>query len=534
MIDQNDRLLQEALGYYRSGLYSQALAVCKRVRVKYPDHASALHLMGLCLWQMEQLISAASVLRKAVNLAPADAELQGNLGSIELQLHEYRHAVQHFKLARTLAPDVADYHFNFGVACERLGQTDGAEEAYRAALVQMPDFSPALAELAALLERANRLGEAKAAVGRALKLDPNNETAGIVAAQLELREGRVEQTVGMLRKLLDGSLTPDNRAIVQKRLGMCLDRLGRYDEAFELFSASNRQSARAGDVPGPGWCTFEAIERIRKELPALFGAADTGGHSAPDRMVFLVGFPRSGTTLLDQMLACNSSVRVVEEKTTLRALLTDFMRSSSDLQRLAGADESLLDRYRSAYRKEIMHWVPDLEADRLVVDKLPLNTIFLPLIHRLFPSARFIFAVRDPRDVVLSCFMNSFLMNESMRHFVSLPTAVKYYDAVMSIAVASFPLLKSCVYSQRYEDMIENPRHEQQALCDFLEIDWQEQMLRSHEQASGKRINTPSYHQVTQPLYNRAVGRWRHYRKYLSPGLPVLAPFVSRWRYSVD
>ncbi len=526
--------IEEALEKYRTGDLARAASICKALMAADPNAADAIHLAGLCQWQLNERYLGVELLRRAASVKEDDPTLQYNLGSMELDLGEYRSATERFMRALSLAPNTAEYHYKFGVACERIEQPVEAERAYLRALQLDPRCGPAYAELSALLERGNRIEEAERAVGRALDINPASETARIVQAQLALRAGALEKAEQLLRSLLSGPLAPANRAIVQKRLGSCLDRLGKYDEAFELITASNRLTAQNGEVQGPGWCTLEAIARVRRESAALLDAAErvgTGAAAPGARIVFLVGFPRSGTTLLDQMLDVHDSLKVIEEKTTMRAVLKDAFATPEGLAGLCGAGESVLDTYRAAYWQEVERWLPDLGDGDIVIDKLPLNTMYMPLFHLLFPAARFIFALRDPRDSVLSCFMSSFGMNESMRHFVSLETAAEYYAAVMGVAVESIPRLESLVHFQRYEDLILRPGEQQAALCAFLGVEWSEAMLEPHKSARGKRINTPSYHQVTQPLYRRAVGRWHNYRGHMNDILPVLAPFVERWGY---
>lgn len=524
---------EEALESYWQGDLPRAVTICKALMEANPGDADAIHLLGLCQWQLNERYLGVELLRRALRLKDNDPTLQYNLGTMELDLGEYRNATERFMRALSLDPDKAEYHYRFGVACERIEQTAEAEKAYLRALRLDADCGPAYAELSALLERGNRIEEAGRMVRRALEINPDSETARIVHAQLALREGDLELAEQELRRLLSGPLAPANQAIVQKRLASCLDRLGQYDEAFELIEASNKLTARSGEVQGPGWCTMEAVAQVSRESAALLDAAERSGVEG-ENLVFLVGFPRSGTTLLDQMLDAHDRLKVIEEKTTMRVALKDAFATPEGLARICSADNSLLEHYRAAYWKEVARWLPDLGEGDIVVDKLPLNTMYMPLFHLLFPAARFIFALRDPRDSVFSCFMSSFGMNESMRHFVSLETAADYYAAVMGVAVACIPRLEPLVHLQRYEDLIEQPREQQAALCEFLGVEWNEAMLEPHKGAQGKRINTPSYHQVTQPLYRRAVGRWRNYRKQMAGILPVLEPFVKRWGYEPD
>lgn len=529
--------IENALQCYHRGLWQQAALICKDLIGGEPENADAIHLAGMCQWQLGERYLGVELLRRALALKRDDATLLYNLGCMELDLGEFRNAAERFMGALSILPDAAEYHYKFGVACERIEQTVEAERAYLRALQFNPNCAPAYGELSALLERGNRLDEAGRAAAKALELNPSNETARIVDAMLVLRRGDVELATDKFRTLLSGPLAPANKAIVMKRLAACLDRQGKYDEAFRLIATSNELTENNGEVSGPGWCTLEAVGLVRDHSTALLDAADNSevpGDRGGRRTIFLVGFPRSGTTLLDQMLDAHDKLKVIEEKTTLRAVLADAFAKPEGLSNINDCDQAGLNKYREAYWREVDRWLPDLKDDELVIDKLPLNTMYMPLIHRLFPAARFIFALRDPRDSVFSCFMSSFGMNESMRHFVSLRTAADYYAAVMGIAVESFPRLEDQIHVQRYEDLILQPEEEQKALCAFLGVEWEKTMLEVQKNTRGKRINTPSYHQVTQPLYRRAVGRWRNYREQMTDILPVLEPFVRRWGYEPD
>lgn len=529
--------IEKAIERYQSGDISTALMVCKELMQANPDDADAIHLAGLCQWQLREHYLAVELLRRALRLKEDDPKLQYNLGTMELELGEFRNATEQFMRALSLSPTVAEYHYKFGVACERIDQPVEAERAYMRALRLDARYAPAHAELAALLERGNRIQEAQQSSENALRIDPDNETALIIQAQLTLRQGVLEKAESMFRMLLSRQLGPNNRAIVQKRLASCLDKLGKYPEAYQLMAASNSLTEQNGEVQGPGWCTMDAIARIKARSMGLMDAVDRSAHdakSAGERIVFLIGFPRSGTTLLDRMLDAHENLRVIEERTTLRAMLSDAFAGPDGIADLVRADRSRLDAYREAYWTEVERWIPNIKGGDVIIDKLPLNTMYIPLIHRLFPAARFIFALRDPRDSVFSCFMSSFGMNESMRHFVSLGTAAEYYAAVMGVAVESIPRLGDLVHVQRYEDLILQPEVELKELCAFLGVGWHNTMLEVHKHTQGKRINTPSYHQVTQPLYRSAVGRWRNYREQMAEILPVLEPFVRRWGYEPD
>src|SRR5262249_17728625 len=237
--------------------------------------------------------------------------------------------------------------------------------------------------------------------------------------------------------------------------------------------------------------------------------------------IFLVGFPRSGTTLLDQILSSHSRLYCMEEKeifaeSAAHALVDGALLNDLDVE-ARGAD----------YWKR----TPADLGERVLVDKLPLNIIFLPLIGRVFPDAKIVFALRDPRDVVLSCFQQRFGMNAAMAQFLDLGNAAAYYDLVMSLMDACRARLPLRVHQVRYEDVVAHLEQEARALTEFLELPFESSMLSFRETALRRDINTPSARQVIEPLYNRSIGRWRRYEADLAPALPSLNAWVARYGY---
>jgi hypothetical protein len=168
----------------------------------------------------------------------------------------------------------------------------------------------------------------------------------------------------------------------------------------------------------------------------------------------------------------------------------------------------------------------------LVIDKLPLNILRTPLIRRLFPDARLIFAQRHPCDAVLSCFMQNFKINRAMASFLTLPNSALLYDRVLGYWFQSLELLSLCVHTVRYESMVSDLESEVRPLLEFLDLPWEDAILDHQRTAAGRGyIRTPSYSQVTERIYDRARGRWESYREHMRDVLPILAPWVERLGY---
>jgi len=246
--------------------------------------------------------------------------------------------------------------------------------------------------------------------------------------------------------------------------------------------------------------------------------------------VFLFGFPRSGTTLLDTILMGHPSIEVLEEEPTLQPAF----RLLSNYDDLPVATDEQIQTVRNAYFEVAKSGTP-LEPGNLLVDKNPLATNAVPHIRRLFPDARIILALRHPCDVVLSCYVTNFKLNDGMSSFTRLETAAELYDLTFSYFERVQSLMPTPTHTIMYEKVVADQDGELRKLFEFLELDWHDAVLDHQSTARSRgRIRTASYAQVVEPIYQRSAGRWQHFRKHLEPIFPVLKPWVEKFGYSLD
>ena len=249
----------------------------------------------------------------------------------------------------------------------------------------------------------------------------------------------------------------------------------------------------------------------------------------PELPVFLVGFPRSGTTLLTQVLDNHPRLQALEEKPAVDALVGAAARLADIASALESEDT--LERLRSVYFAVVERSVKRAPGTWLV-DKYPLNILRLPLIHRVFPDAKVLLALRHPCDVCLSCYMQSFKLNSAMASFLSLEQTARLYALAMRRWQWCAANLAMDVHVVRYESLVNDFEDQVQAMLGFLGLPWDDKVLEHVEGAKRRgRINTPSYHQVAQPIYRHAVYRWRHYAGHLQSILPTLRPFIQDFGY---
>jgi hypothetical protein len=242
---------------------------------------------------------------------------------------------------------------------------------------------------------------------------------------------------------------------------------------------------------------------------------------------FLLGFPRSGTTLLGQILDAHPKVRVLEEQPLLRAVVEERLLPEGGVARLAALSQSEREHYRAMFWSKAGGI-----GDHLLVDQGPFNTLYLPAIAALFPGAHVIFALRDPRDVVLSCFRQTFVMHRFTFELLSLERAAAFYSWTMHLAEAARARLPLNFHDIRNEDLVGNFEGTVRGLCDALGIAWDPAMMEFAASAQKRAIATPSAVQVARGISGEGIGRWRRYEKQLAPVLPVVEPWVERFGYA--
>jgi hypothetical protein len=329
-------------------------------------------------------------------------------------------------------------------------------------------------------------------------------------------------------ELAEASIIPADPARRASLVATLADRAG---DAQRAFVAATEASMSVEDRDG--WRRRAADHRAKMQaieaaLTDDWVAAWTEGSPSSRRSpVFLVAFPRSGTTLLDTFLRGHPDVEVVEEEPMLDAAT----RELGDLENLNRESPERIDRARQAYFEELSRHVPD-GGDKLVVDKLPLAMTGAPVIHRLFPDAKFIFARRHPADAVLSNYLQSFQLNDAMANFLDIGDAAAFYDVALSLWFRARRKLKLDVYDIAYEDLVADTEGTLRPLVDWLGLSWQPELL-DHRRTAARRdlIATPSYDQVMQPIHQRASGRWKRYADQLAPVLPTLDSWARQLGY---
>lgn len=543
----NAPLLQQAISLYQAGQADKAAAICRNVLQRQPGQPDALHILGNVAKDQGQLQQALQHFQQGLRVAPGHVHLLNSAGLLFRKVGYVQQALECFEQAIKIDPNYYHGRYNLANLCRAQGDLERAKDLYRQVVKQRSDFADALANLSSVLEEEHQLDEAESLAQKAVALDPDNYIARVTLANLAKREHQYEDVLRHVGPLLEsGRLSPVNVAVAAGLLAQAQQDLGNYSQAFDLYRRANDVFFETHVGAMQGLRSMYAPESLQtlhdffaeRAPPERLDAqgSNTRDNDTQDNErspVFLVGFPRSGTTLLDQILSSHSQVAVLEEKENLEDFYMRFPATPDRLPELMSCPAGELHTWRDTYWKRLENEV-DLGDDQVVVDKLPLNTILLPYIRQLFPAAKIIFALRDPRDAVFSCFQQRFGMNQAMFQFLKLETAVRYYDQVMSLARLYKDQLLIPMHVIRYESVITDFDEQAQGVLEYLGLPWEDGVRDYQSTARQRRISTPSARDVTRPLYTSSIGKWRHYREQIGGQFDPLQKWVEYWEYGAD
>lgn len=539
-IEADRATLRAVRSVAQGGDLDRAAAMAEEALNSGLEHAFLLNMSAVRLENEGRLQDALSRLLRAAELAPLDIGVLNALGLCFHRLDRPTEALARFDTALKIDPTLAFTHANRGGALLADGRLGNAEACYHRALTLDPNHLAAMAGLASIATRRGAHEDARPLAEKVLQAAPNFPEAVMSLAAAELAAGFGGRSEAMIRCLLsDPHVSSLNRAYATGLLGDAFDAQNRTAEAFEAYTASNEHQRRLfADCFASGQSALAYVESMNRYFetarpqawaPACAARADPYGAR---QHVFLLGFPRSGTTLLEVILEGHPQVESLEERECLIDAVRSFMRQPADLQRLSRASESELRPLREAYWSRVQEEGANV-AGKVFVDKYPLNTLKLPLIARLFPLAKIVFALRDPRDVVLSCFRRRFRMNYPMYELLTLQGAAAFYDAVMRLADRCDSLLTLDTHFVRHESLVADFESETRSLCAFLGLAWTEAMGDFSARAKKRAAATPSTAQLARGLRADGLGQWRRYRAEMQPVLAMLEPWVKRYGYAI-
>lgn len=501
-------------------------------------------------------------------MAPVDLQRKHEEARKCLLANDFAQALSHYEKLAQQVPGSAIIWFEYGNAASRLGKMVRADVAWSQALklaprnaeliglvghqyqaLRLPEkaracFAQAAAadprginsriSLAVLSEKQHQLGQAREAVEECLAINPRDDQARYFSAVLDRRENKLEAAERRLRDLIASEPKhPYVRYACRYELAQLCDRADRFDEAMGLLSEAKGivRALTDTDLLIKGYDQgAESARRHTKALPK--GILHTWAKFFPERkrgplppLAFLGGHPRSGTTLLEQILDAHPGVVALDEPTAfLEVLEPEFHKTREHTS-------SRINALRHLYIQALRQELGSEAKNKLLVDKNPSPTARLPIWLRVFPELKVLIALRDPRDVVISCYFQNIPLNTVNVNFLSLERVARHYSDLMDIWLAVRDWEGFSWIETRYEDTVADMEREGRRVTSFLGLTWHEEQARFYEKSRMKQLYSPTYQDVTRPVYSRSVGRWRAYEKHLAPILPALEPYCRKFGY---
>lgn len=571
----SDQIFATALRSFQSGNMTEAIAGFRRVLAGCPDHPGANYLLGYHALQSGDPAEAARLMGRAMAAGLRDAAAFYHHGVALAALGLYADAAFQFARAVAQKPDFEEARLNLANARFELGAFPEAGEQYRIligrnpahwkahhnlahvhyclgdveeaigffrrTIAENPGHAEAHASFAAMLELNNQPQEAEEAARRALALQPGNASAHGILAKCLRRGKRYDEALATLDSIDPRTASERTYVTLHNERGQNLDRLGRHEEAYQAFAASKRALAGLRNIRHDPLREFEPLAAARRyftpqKMAVLRELVGKGG-AGPSMPVpvFVTGFHRSGTTLIEQALSCHPQVGAAGELEAIPRLLNGLCGGAAGLPAtldtlLARHDPAPLLEFRAAYLADLTKRA-NATGQRWVIDKSLFNMLHLPLIRLLFPGSPVIHALRHPMDAVLSVHSQNFLWGNDWS--LTMADTARAFQLTWSHVDATAPRLEGLHYLRcRYEDMIADTEAGIRAMLAFIGADYDPACLRFHE--NGRVARTASYEQISRPVYSTSVGRYLDYLPFIaSEVIGILGPVAASMGYTM-
>jgi tetratricopeptide (TPR) repeat protein len=493
-------------------------------------------------WKRQDYQKGLNFLEQATRKEPSNVSLLINLARAHALRYDYSATERNLEKALQLSQGRVQVLEDAARVCSTFKNLDMLLGYLERASQKKGVSIGALTSLADIYFIDNRIDEAGEVVGRAAQMDRKDPRVALRDAVLKRMRGQTNDAEAQYRDLLANSAAEAALRIrAAYDLAGMLDGAARYDEAITtLLEGKAIQRAQALPLAAQ----LQRMQSLNEEMartitPTVLDRwrADAAKLPPSRRVALLTGHPRSGTTLLEQVLDAHSDIISAEETTLVHdevylPIARDYPPGTSLLQMLDSAPPSLLRQARENYFHCADMLLREPIGTRLLVDKNPGVNIIVPVLMRICPETKFMVALRDPRDVVISCFMQGLTLTPASSAYLSIEGTVKQYASTMGFWLAMVPRLGNQSMYVRYEQMVDDLPTVARSVLEFLGLGFEDDVLKFYEHARTKRVNSPTYAEVRKPTYRTAMGRWKNYEKYLEPYLPGLDRFLKEFNYA--
>ena len=497
-----------------------------------PNVYELFHKLGIISYNLGNLDDSINYFKRAISINPKSSSTLSNLGNVYFKLKKKNLALKSYLEAIEIDPNNFNVNYNLGNFFLTYDDLTNAEKYFNLSIDILPNQILPYNNLFQLYDRSNNLEKLEKIFIKAKKNLLDNPLINFFEGILSYRKKNYESAIKIFENLNLNDKDISKNLLKNNILAKSYDHKEEFDKAFKFYEISNNILEKA---------SFKKFDKNRyiksvKERIDYFSNKNlkTSNSILLQKKeidpVFLIGFPRSGTTLLDTILSSHNSIKVLEEKSLVDELIIE-LNIKNEFNKIDELDSIFIEKLRNSYFQKRDNLLK-INKYQIFIDKLPLNIVYLAEINKIFPTAKYILALRHPYDSVLSCFMQPFTPNDAMSNFFNIKDAANLYDKIMELWMKYDSILDLKTHVVKYEDVVNNFESTLKNLLKFLEIGWANNLNEFYKNAQKKRfINTPSYDQVSMPLYNKSIGRWKNYKDKFMESKYILDKWIHRFNY---
>lgn len=530
--------LIEAARNFERGNFFKAASICKDLIAKNPNDDGVLNLIG-CIYARENRQDIAiPYFKKAISINSTAHGYYLNLGRAFLFSNKAQEGIVHLKKSIELKPDNPDALLWLGKAHARQLKLVEAEEYLRKALSFSPNNPLILENFSAILQQGGKTEEALQMANRLSTLPAPGYVYLLTLAKIKRQKKDYGEAEKNVKEFISRAENDEQKSMGVNELAKIQDKKGQYKEAFDNYVTAQTGLAKinSGSETSRYFNALlkASLEWFNESNVKLWQSTNEIQEAMDKAPVFLVGFPRSGTTLTEQILSTHPSIISTQEANLVDSVILNMGNVLGYPPQYPHVLNDLKQNQIIALRRDYMDKLAELFpgedlSSKTIIDKMPFNIINLGFIRRIFPEAKIIVMLRDPRDACLSCFMQPFMHNSAMSNFYSMENTVSVYDDVMKLYLCLKQLFPDNLKEVRYEDLVADLEKKTREIIQFIGKEWDESVIKYYEN-NDRPIRTPN-EGVLQPIYNSSIGRWRNYKDQIAPYISGISPYIKNFGY---
>ena len=524
--------LERIKGQIRNKSYKSAISSLNNFIKDNPNNIEANYLLGYSL-ELNNEVEKSILQYEQTNKLKEGFQIYDRLALLYAKKNDYKLSIENYKKSLNLFNHNHINHNNLGVLLALTKQEKESQIHFKKAIELNLDYMDPKYNLLEIYEKTNdhkNLSLTTNILAKDYPKDPIIKFFQIIIKQSTNEYKKIEE---QLKSLNLNNFDKKWEIRRLQLLGNINFKLKKYNQSFEYYKKSNNN--KLNYYGKELYNNKKYLSKINEYLKLSKKLIKVNSKKQKNNMVispiFLVGFPRSGTTLLDAILSSHKKIKVVEEQPILKNTLS--LVPEKNKQNFIFENKKILaKKYIYELNKHI-----DLtkNKDKLIIDKLPLNIVHMRSIHQIFPESKFIFCIRHPLDCILSCFIQNFELNEAMVNFLDLKRTAELYNKIMTIYSNFNEIPEKNIFNIKYEEIVKNYKSNTNKLLIFLKLRWNKEMNLYYEKVKKRDIiRTPSYKQVIQPIYKDSKYRWLKYKKNLKPIIPRVEKWIKYFDYNLD